>query len=164
MAPLVIHFNSVSVVYKMDVLSFSCLETSPAIKYLLFKNQKCHKNDIFVDREKYEEFHPSFHQLLEQDDNFFGCTRTTKPTLYYILENIKDKIQKRYPCLWHSAFPWSRKLLLSSTKRNKNRSHTMNISFRIENLKRTENVRGRNVMRFAANAEIFIITIRALDF
>jgi len=63
--PTIIHFNSVSVVYKMDVPSFLCLETSPAIKYLLLKKRKFHMNDIFVDREKYGESHTLFHQLFE---------------------------------------------------------------------------------------------------
>lgn len=39
----------------MDSPTFSCLETSPAIKYVLLKKRKCHTNNIFVDREKYRE-------------------------------------------------------------------------------------------------------------
>lgn len=54
--PSVIYFNSVSVVYKIDVPSFLYIETSPAIKYLILQ-WKCHTNDVFVNTEKYEEFH-----------------------------------------------------------------------------------------------------------
>jgi len=79
----------------MDVPSFLCLETSPAIKYLLLKKRKYHTNDIFKDREKYGEFHTLFHQLLEQEEDFFSYMRMTKSNFYYILENIREKIQKQ---------------------------------------------------------------------
>lgn len=79
----------------MDVPSFLCLETSPAIKYLLLKNWKCHTNNNFADRENYGGFHTLFHQLLEQDEDFFSYMRMTKSTFYYILENMREKIQKQ---------------------------------------------------------------------
>lgn len=79
----------------MDVPSFLCLETSPALQYLLLKKRKCHTNDVFVDREKYGEFHSLFHQLVEQDEKFFGYMRMTHSTFNYILENIRDTIQKQ---------------------------------------------------------------------
>ncbi|KAF0716393.1 protein ALP1-like, partial [Aphis craccivora] len=47
------------------------------------------------DREKYGEFHTLFHQLLEQEEDFFSYMRMTKSTFYYILENIREKIQKQ---------------------------------------------------------------------
>jgi hypothetical protein len=44
---------------------------------------------------KYGEFHTLFHQLLEQEEDFFSYIRMTKSTFYYILENIRAKIQKQ---------------------------------------------------------------------
>jgi hypothetical protein len=57
------------IIYKTDVPSFLCLETSPAVKYLLLKKRKHHTNAIFKDREKYGEFQTLFHQLLEQHED-----------------------------------------------------------------------------------------------
>ena len=74
----------------MDVPSFLCLETSPALKYLLLRKRKCHTNKLFVGGEKYGEYHTLFHELLEQDEKFFGYMRMTTATFYYILENIRD--------------------------------------------------------------------------
>jgi len=62
------------------------------MKYLSLKKQKYHTKYIFKDREKYEEFHTLFHQLLEQEEDFFSYLRMTKSTFYYILENIREKI------------------------------------------------------------------------
>jgi hypothetical protein len=79
--------------------SFLSLEIRPAIKYLLLKKWKCHTNDIFTDRENYGEFQTVFHFLtnlstMGTEWRFFSFAKMTRSTFYFVLECIREKIQK----------------------------------------------------------------------
>lgn len=70
-------------------------ETSTVLKILLMKKKKYHTNYIFRSRTRFGEYHTLFPQLLEQPAKFFEYMRMDKETFYYILEGIREKIQKQ---------------------------------------------------------------------
>lgn len=79
----------------MNVSIFVSTETNTALKALLFKKKKRYYiNDIYQSRNRFGEYHTLFPQLLTQPEKFFQYTRMGKETFYYILEGIRDTVQK----------------------------------------------------------------------
>ena len=80
----------------MKIDSMFLLDTNPLLKILIFEEQKdMWVSEIFEGREKNGEFHTLFPQLLEQPCKFFCYFRMLPETLWYILNDIRDDIQKQ---------------------------------------------------------------------
>ena len=71
------------------------LETSPLLKFFIFENEReMWVNQIYREREKYGEFYTLFPQLLKQPRKFFQYFRMTPATFWYILNKIRNDIEK----------------------------------------------------------------------
>lgn len=80
----------------MNLQTFLAADTNTALKVsLLRKRRKYHTNYIFQSRRRYGEYHTLFPQLLEQPKKFFEYMRMDKETFYYILEGIRENIEKQ---------------------------------------------------------------------
>lgn len=80
----------------MSLQTYLLTETSLALKVLLLKRKKkrYYINNIYHSRKRFGEYHTLFPELLDQPEKFFEYMRMGKETFYYILNEIKDTIQK----------------------------------------------------------------------
>nr|CAI5838109.1 unnamed protein product [Callosobruchus analis] len=79
----------------MDDYDHYFLENSYLVRRRLkLKRKKCWVNDILAKREEFVKFHHLYADLKKDEKTFFDCYRMHQDTFNYILDAIRETIEK----------------------------------------------------------------------